>query len=117
MRVPLGVYRITVKAKKFASDSDTLAVAQQTEEFSRILSPKNCKHCLLIDANPWRRNFEMAMKKVDVVGYGPMGSGIAQVSAMAGFDTSVLEVEQRVLDKSFAGIEKSLSKYARSTAL
>jgi 3-hydroxybutyryl-CoA dehydrogenase len=41
-----------------------------------------------------------------------MGSGIAQVAAMAGFDVTVLEVEQRFLDKGFAGIEKSLAKFA-----
>ena len=41
-----------------------------------------------------------------------MGSGIAQVSAMAGFDTTVLEVEQKCINKGFAGIEKSLSKFA-----
>jgi 3-hydroxybutyryl-CoA dehydrogenase len=41
-----------------------------------------------------------------------MGSGIAQVSAMAGFDVVVLETEQKHLDKGFAGIEKSLGKLA-----
>ena len=41
-----------------------------------------------------------------------MGSGIAQVSATAGFDVTVLEVEQKYLDKGFAGIEKSLAKVA-----
>jgi 3-hydroxybutyryl-CoA dehydrogenase len=41
-----------------------------------------------------------------------MGSGIAQVAAMAGFDVTVLEVEQKFLDKGFAGIEKSLAKFA-----
>jgi 3-hydroxybutyryl-CoA dehydrogenase len=41
-----------------------------------------------------------------------MGTGIAQVAAMAGFDTTVLEVEQKFLDKGFAGIEKSLAKFA-----
>ena len=41
-----------------------------------------------------------------------MGSGIAQVSATAGFDVIVLEVEQKFLDKGFAGIEKSLAKFA-----
>ncbi len=54
----------------------------------------------------------MEIKKVGVLGCGLMGSGIAQVSAMAGFDTIVLEVEQKYLDKGFAGIEKSLSKFA-----
>jgi 3-hydroxybutyryl-CoA dehydrogenase len=41
-----------------------------------------------------------------------MGSGIAQVCATAGFDVTVLEVEQKYLDKGFAGIEKSLGKFA-----
>jgi 3-hydroxybutyryl-CoA dehydrogenase len=41
-----------------------------------------------------------------------MGSGIAQVAATAGFDVTVLEVEQRFLDKGFAAIEKSLAKFA-----
>jgi 3-hydroxybutyryl-CoA dehydrogenase len=54
----------------------------------------------------------MEVKKVGVLGCGLMGSGIAQVSAMAGFETTVLEVEQKYLDKGFAGIEKSLSKFA-----
>ena len=54
----------------------------------------------------------MEIKKVGVLGCGLMGSGIAQVAAMAGFDVSVLEVEQKFLDKGFAGIEKSLTKFA-----
>jgi 3-hydroxybutyryl-CoA dehydrogenase len=54
----------------------------------------------------------MDIKKVGVLGCGLMGSGIAQVAAMAGFDVTVLEVEQKFLDKGFAGIEKSLAKFA-----
>jgi 3-hydroxybutyryl-CoA dehydrogenase len=54
----------------------------------------------------------MSIKKVGVLGCGLMGSGIAQVSATAGFDVTVLEVEQKYLDKGIAGIEKSLAKFA-----
>src|SRR5437588_6204862 len=54
----------------------------------------------------------MVIKKVGVLGCGLMGSGIAQVAATAGFDVTVLEVEQKFLDKGFAGIEKSLAKFA-----
>jgi len=54
----------------------------------------------------------MEIEKVAVLGCGLMGSGIAQVAAMAGFDVTVLEVEQKFLDKGFAGIEKSLAKFA-----
>jgi 3-hydroxybutyryl-CoA dehydrogenase len=54
----------------------------------------------------------MEIKKVGVLGCGLMGSGIAQVAATAGLDVTVLEVEQKFLDKGFAGIEKSLAKFA-----
>jgi 3-hydroxybutyryl-CoA dehydrogenase len=59
----------------------------------------------------------MEIKKVGVLGCGLMGSGIAQVAAMAGCDVTVLEQEQKFLDKGFAGIEKSLSRLVeRGTA-
>jgi 3-hydroxybutyryl-CoA dehydrogenase len=41
-----------------------------------------------------------------------MGSGIAQVSATAGFDTVVKEVSEDLITKGFGGIEKSLAKFA-----
>jgi 3-hydroxybutyryl-CoA dehydrogenase len=59
----------------------------------------------------------MTINKVGVLGCGLMGSGIAQVSATAGFDVTVLEVEQKYLDKGFAGIEKSLAKLAEKGTL
>ncbi len=54
----------------------------------------------------------MEIKKVGVLGCGLMGSGIAQVSATAGYQVVVLEQEQKFLDKGFAGIDKSLAKFA-----
>jgi 3-hydroxybutyryl-CoA dehydrogenase len=59
----------------------------------------------------------MVIKKVGVLGCGLMGSGIAQVAATAGFDVTVLEVEQKFLDKGFAGIDKSLAKFAEKGTL
>jgi 3-hydroxybutyryl-CoA dehydrogenase len=53
----------------------------------------------------------MEIRRVGVLGCGLMGSGIAQVAAMAGFEVTVLEVEQKYLDRGFAGIEKSLAKF------
>ncbi len=52
----------------------------------------------------------MEIRKVGVVGCGLMGSGIAQVVAMAGFPTVVREVSQELLSKGLASIEKSLTK-------
>ena len=54
----------------------------------------------------------MEIKKVGVLGCGLMGSGIAQVAATAGFDTVVKEVSDEFINKGFAGIEKSLSRFA-----
>jgi 3-hydroxybutyryl-CoA dehydrogenase len=58
----------------------------------------------------------MAIKKVGVLGCGLMGSGIAQVSAMAGYDVVVFEAEQKAIDKGFAGIDKSLTKLTEKPA-
>jgi len=58
----------------------------------------------------------MEISKVGVLGCGLMGSGIAQVAATAGFEVTVFEVEQKFLDKGFAGIDKSLSKLAEKGA-
>jgi len=53
----------------------------------------------------------MAIKKVGVLGCGLMGSGIAQVAAQSGYDTVVVEVEQKFLDRGMSGIDKSLGKF------
>ncbi|HEU5459237.1 MAG TPA: 3-hydroxyacyl-CoA dehydrogenase family protein [Pyrinomonadaceae bacterium] len=54
----------------------------------------------------------MEIRKVGVLGCGLMGSGIAQVAASAGFETVVKEVSDDLINKGFAGIEKSLAKFA-----
>jgi 3-hydroxybutyryl-CoA dehydrogenase len=46
-----------------------------------------------------------------------MGSGIAQVSAQSGYDTVVVEVEQKFLDKGMSGIDKSLGKFVEKGKL
>jgi len=51
-----------------------------------------------------------AIRKVGVLGGGLMGSGIAQVSAQAGFDTVVREISDAIIEKSRSGIEKVLAK-------
>ena len=49
------------------------------------------------------------MKTIGVLGCGLMGAGIAQVSAAAGFRTIVLEVNDAVLAKGLARIDKVLA--------
>lgn len=46
--------------------------------------------------------------KVGVVGGGQMGGGIAEVCAKAGVDTIVVEINDELIERSRAGIERSL---------
>src|SRR5436190_8152919 len=57
------------------------------------------------------------IRKVGVLGCGLMGSGIAQVSAQAGYETVVVEVEQKFLEKGMSGIDKSLGKFVEKGKL
>jgi 3-hydroxyacyl-CoA dehydrogenase len=50
------------------------------------------------------------IRSVGVVGLGLMGSGIAQICAMAGLDVVAVEKEQGFLDKGLARIKGSLAK-------
>jgi 3-hydroxybutyryl-CoA dehydrogenase len=59
----------------------------------------------------------MGIRKVGVVGCGLMGSGIAQVSAMAGFPTVVREVSNDLLKRGLGIIEKSLAKFVEKGTL
>jgi 3-hydroxybutyryl-CoA dehydrogenase len=56
----------------------------------------------------------MAIQRVGVVGFGQMGSGIAQVCAQAGFDILVREVDQSLIDKGFGRVEGSLARLVKS---
>jgi 3-hydroxybutyryl-CoA dehydrogenase len=50
------------------------------------------------------------IKRVGVLGCGLMGSGIAQISAAAGYDTVVREVSDEVVQKGIGGIGRQLGK-------
>jgi len=52
----------------------------------------------------------MEIQKVGIVGFGQMGTGIAQVSASAGYRILVRDVDQKFLDKGLARITKNLDK-------
>jgi 3-hydroxybutyryl-CoA dehydrogenase len=59
----------------------------------------------------------VGIQKVGVLGCGLMGSGIAQVAAMAGYSTVVKEVAEELLKKGMNGIEKSLGKFVEKGTL
>ncbi|MFE6137844.1 3-hydroxybutyryl-CoA dehydrogenase [Bacillus sp. NPDC057893] len=52
----------------------------------------------------------MGVQKIVVIGAGQMGSGIAQVCAMAGYDVKVQDLKQEQLDRGLAVISKNLAR-------
>jgi 3-hydroxybutyryl-CoA dehydrogenase len=56
----------------------------------------------------------MAIERVGVVGFGAMGSGIAQVCAMAGSPVVVREVDQAAIDRGWKSIDGSLARIVKA---
>ena len=52
----------------------------------------------------------MDIKNVGVVGCGLMGRGIVEVSAKAGYNVIISEVNQELLDKGMAALDSSMAK-------
>ena len=50
------------------------------------------------------------IKKVAVIGAGIMGNGIAQVSAQAGFEVVMSDIEQKYVERGLDSIKKSLAR-------
>ncbi|MFX0081853.1 MAG: 3-hydroxyacyl-CoA dehydrogenase NAD-binding domain-containing protein [Candidatus Hodarchaeota archaeon] len=50
------------------------------------------------------------VKNIVVIGVGLMGNGIAQISMMAGYTTTLVDISQEIIDKAVAGIEGGLNK-------
>ena len=50
------------------------------------------------------------MKKIGVIGAGTMGTGIAHVSALSGFDVTLVDIEQNLLEHSLTSIKKGLKR-------
>jgi 3-hydroxybutyryl-CoA dehydrogenase len=58
-----------------------------------------------------------AIETVGVVGAGTMGSGIAQVSAIAGYDVVMRDIEPEFVENGFDTLETSLSKFVEREKL
>ena len=54
---------------------------------------------------------------VGVVGAGTMGSGIAQVSAQAGYQVRLRDIEEEYLDRGFETIDDSLGRFVERDTL
>ncbi len=52
----------------------------------------------------------MTIKKVAVIGGGTMGNGITHVVAMSGFDVTLIDINESVLERALATITKNLDR-------
>ncbi len=55
-------------------------------------------------------NKKNIMTKIAVVGAGTMGNGIAHVFAQSGFDVSLIDISETVLDRAITKIKKNLGR-------
>lgn len=56
----------------------------------------------------------MEIKRIAVLGSGIMGHGISQVSAAAGYEVTMRDVEDQFLQQAMANMEKSLNRMAKA---
>jgi 3-hydroxybutyryl-CoA dehydrogenase len=59
----------------------------------------------------------MAIEKIGVLGAGLMGAGIAQVASVSGFEVTIVEISDELIEKGLSGIEKSLAKFVEKGAI
>ena len=52
----------------------------------------------------------MAIKNITVIGSGLMGRGIAHVSALGGFHTTMIDISDAILDKAMKNIREEMEK-------
>ena len=52
----------------------------------------------------------MSIQKIAVLGAGQMGNGITQVAACAGYEVTMIDIQQDYVDNGMAAIQKSLAK-------
>ena len=60
--------------------------------------------------NRFRFDDTMAIQNIAVLGAGQMGNGITQVAAAAGYNVTMIDIQQEYVDKGLATIERSLGK-------
>ncbi|MCP5411719.1 MAG: 3-hydroxybutyryl-CoA dehydrogenase [Alphaproteobacteria bacterium] len=59
----------------------------------------------------------MAIERIGVIGAGQMGTGIAHVLALAGYDVVLDDLNKEALDKALARIEKNMQRQASKEAI
>ena len=57
------------------------------------------------------------MKTIGVLGAGIMGNGIAQASAMAGYEVILYDIDQKFIDRGLGEIKKSLGRMVKKNKI
>lgn len=55
-------------------------------------------------------DLSMSIERIAVLGAGQMGNGITQVAACAGYEVTMIDIQQDYVDNGMANIQKSLQK-------
>ena len=53
----------------------------------------------------------MSVENIAVIGSGQMGSGIAQVASLSGYNVILIDINEEFLSKAIKSIESSLGKF------
>ena len=59
----------------------------------------------------------MGIQSIAILGAGQMGNGIAQVAACAGYDVTMIDINQDYLDNGMVAIKNSLSRVVKKLSL
>ena len=59
----------------------------------------------------------MDIKNIVVIGAGTMGNGIAQTAAVSGYNVTMTDVEEKILEKAMDNILRSVEKLAQKEAI
>jgi len=59
----------------------------------------------------------MTLHHIAVIGAGTMGNGIAQVCAIAGFDITLLDINDAALERGLATVRKNLERQVNKHTL
>ncbi|OGR56597.1 MAG: hypothetical protein A2X36_11055 [Elusimicrobia bacterium GWA2_69_24] len=59
----------------------------------------------------------MSIKKISVVGSGQMGGGIAHVFALSGFDVTLIDVSQELVDRGLGVIRSNMDRQVKKETI
>src|SRR3990170_554737 len=67
-------------------------------------------YCCPLTANRLLKELSMDVKRIFVVGAGTMGNGIAQTTAVAGYQTTMTDIDPKAVERAMVTIGRSVEK-------